>query len=138
MAKDFYHEHVRQALLKEGWTITHDPFRVEYGDADFSIDLGAEKIIAAEKEGKKIAVEVKSFFARSLLYEFHEVLGQYLNYRRVLRLTHQEDREVYLAVPSETFERLFKKDFIQIAIAEEQIRYFVFDAIENKILSWKN
>lgn len=110
---------------------------MQYGDADLSIDLGAEKVIAAEKGEQKIAVEVKSFIAKSLIYEFHEVLGQYLNYRRILRLTHQEDRQVFLAVPSEAYDRLFKKEFVQITLDEEGVQYFVFDTTENEILSWK-
>lgn len=137
MARDIYHDNVRQALIKDGWTITHDPFQVQYGDADLSIDLGAEKVIAAEKGELKIAVEVKSFVAKSLIYEFHEVLGQYLNYRRILRLTHQDDRKVILAVPSEAYDRLFRKEFVQIALEEEQVQYFVFDTTKNEILSWK-
>ena len=137
MARDIYHNNVREALLKDGWTITHDPFQVQYGDADLSIDLGAEKVIAAEKGEQKIAVEVKSFVAKSLIYEFHEVLGQYLNYRRILRLTHQEDRQVFLAVPSEAYDRLFKKEFVQITLDEEDVQFFVFDTTKNEILSWK-
>lgn len=85
----------------------------------------------------KIAVEVKSFITKSLIYEFHEVLGQYLNYRRILRLTQQEDREVILAVPLEAYERLFRKEFVQITLEEEQVQYFVFDTTKNEILSWK-
>lgn len=137
MARDIYHNNVRDALIKDGWTITHDPFQVQYGDADLSIDLGAEKVIAAEKGELKIAVEVKSFVAKSLIYEFHEVLGQYLNYRRILRLTHQEDRQVILAVPSEAYDRLFRKEFVQITLEEEEIQYFVFDTSKNEILLWK-
>lgn len=137
MARDIYHNNVRDALIKDGWTITHDPFQVEYGDADLSIDLGAEKVIAAEKGERKIAVEVKSFVAKSLIYEFHEVLGQYLNYRRILRLTHQEYRQVILAVPSEAYDRLFRKEFVQITLEEEEVQYFVFDTSKNEILLWK-
>lgn len=137
MARDIYHDNVRQALIKDGWTITHDPFQVQFGDADLSIDLGAEKVIAAEKGEHKIAVEVKSFIAKSLIYEFHEVLGQYLNYRRILRLTNQADRKVILAIPSEAYDRLFRKEFVQITLEEEQVQYFVFETTKNEILSWK-
>jgi hypothetical protein len=28
MAKDLFHDVVRRALEKEGWTITHDPYSV--------------------------------------------------------------------------------------------------------------
>jgi hypothetical protein len=60
-AKDIYHNTVRTALEKDGWTITKDPLTLEIGDRSLFVDLGAEKILAAEKQGRKIAVEVKSF-----------------------------------------------------------------------------
>jgi hypothetical protein len=31
MAKDIYHEQVKNALINEGWTITHDPFKIMLG-----------------------------------------------------------------------------------------------------------
>ena len=31
MAKDFYHENVKQALKNDGWEITDDPFILESG-----------------------------------------------------------------------------------------------------------
>ena len=34
MAKDIFHETVKKALEKDGWTITHDPYRLRYGIAD--------------------------------------------------------------------------------------------------------
>jgi hypothetical protein len=30
-AKDIYHDHVKEALEKDGWTITDDPYKLEYG-----------------------------------------------------------------------------------------------------------
>ena len=61
-ARDKFHEAVKQGLNKEGWTITHDPLRLKFGEEDkISIDLGAERVLGAEKAGEKIAVEDKSF-----------------------------------------------------------------------------
>lgn len=34
MAKDIFHDTVKLALQKDGWTITHDPYRLRYGIAD--------------------------------------------------------------------------------------------------------
>jgi hypothetical protein len=65
MAKDIYHDTVRIALEKDGWTITDDPLTLWIGKRDLFVDLGAEKLIAAEREGKKIAVEIKSFISKS-------------------------------------------------------------------------
>ena len=75
MVKDFYHQHVVEALIKDGWTITNDPFYVPIGNRRGYIDLGAEKsIIAAEKTSnshlEKIAVEIKSFISKSDLNDF--------------------------------------------------------------------
>ncbi len=55
-------EIVKKALIKDGWTITDDPLTLKFGNTELYVDLGAEKVLAAEKEGQKIAVEVKSFF----------------------------------------------------------------------------
>jgi len=60
-AKDVFHEVVKRALQKDGWQITDDPLSISVGSVKMSIDLAAEKLIAAEREGQKIAVEVKSF-----------------------------------------------------------------------------
>lgn len=78
MAKDIFHETVKRALEKDGWVITHDPYRLRYGIVDVYIDLAAEEIIAAERKGRKIAVEVKSFAGGSNISEFHTALGQFL------------------------------------------------------------
>lgn len=79
-AKDRFHEAVKKGLQKEQWVITHDPLRIEFGKEDeVRIDLGAERLLAAEKAGEKIAVEVKSFLSDSALFDFHMALGQFLN-----------------------------------------------------------
>lgn len=64
-AKDIYHNAVRNTLEKDSWQITKDPFILKWGTKDLYIDLGAEKLIVAEKSGDKIAVEVKSFISAS-------------------------------------------------------------------------
>ena len=53
MAKDIFHNAVKKALEKDGWIVTHDPYRLRYGIVDVYIDLAAEEAIAAEKEGLK-------------------------------------------------------------------------------------
>ncbi|MBX7235048.1 MAG: XisH family protein [Caldilineales bacterium] len=82
--KDKFHDAVRTALEREGWTITADPLYLEFGGVEMFVDLAAEKVIAAEKQGLKIAVEVKSFAAPSIISEFHTALGQFINYRTAL------------------------------------------------------
>ena len=64
-AKDRYHDSARNAIEKDGWIVTDDPFLLRWGGKDLYIDLGAEKLLAAEKSGRKIAVEIKSFIGAS-------------------------------------------------------------------------
>ena len=58
-AKAIFLETVKLALIKDGWTITSDLLTIRSDRIKLEIDLGAEKVFAAEKDGKKIAVEVK-------------------------------------------------------------------------------
>jgi len=75
-AKDLYHEAVCAALIKDGWTTTHDPLTLRYHKRDIYIDLGAERLLAAEKDSQKIAIEIKSFIANSALAALEEAVGQ--------------------------------------------------------------
>ncbi|UJS23761.1 XisH family protein [Thiothrix winogradskyi] len=34
-AKDLYHDAVKQAPIKDGWTVTNDPLHLRYGSFDF-------------------------------------------------------------------------------------------------------
>lgn len=74
MAKDIYHNNVRTALEKEGWLITDDPLTRTIGKRDLFVDLGAEKLLIAERQGQKIAVEVKSFINPSLVKDLENAL----------------------------------------------------------------
>jgi len=105
-AKDLFHDAVKNALIKEGWTITDDPLTFKIDGINISIDLGAEKIIGAEKDGEKIAVEIKSFISPSPLTEFHAALGQTLNYRLFLE-EENSNRQIFLAIPVETYREFF-------------------------------
>ena len=116
-AKDVYHEAVKEALKKDRWHVTRDPLYLAVGGVEMYIDLGAEPLIAAEKEDQKIAVEVKSFLQPSTISEFHTAVGQFLNYRRALRAT-EPDRRLYLAVPLETYKTFFMLPFIQEGVEE--------------------
>jgi CRISPR/Cas system-associated exonuclease Cas4 (RecB family) len=79
-AKDLFHEAVRRGLEKDQWMITDDPLELEWEEVKVKIDLAAERLIAAERGGEKIAVEIKSFIGTSAISDFHTALGQFLNY----------------------------------------------------------
>ena len=135
-AKDAYHEAVVEALRKDRWKVTHDPLYLAVGGVEMYIDLGAEPLIAAEKDDQKIAVEVKSFLQPSTISEFHTAVGQFLNYRRALRAT-EPDRRLYLAVPLETYKGFFALPFIREGVEEYQLLLLVYDAEEKVVSLWQ-
>jgi hypothetical protein len=136
MARDKVHNAARIALEKDGWLITHDPYQVKVLDVEYEIDLGAEELVAAEKGGRKIAIEIKSFLQGSFVYEFHGVLGQFLNYG--LGLEEQEpDRELYLAVPVQVYRTFFAKAVVQKAITRFNLKLVLFDPQQQTIVEWK-
>lgn len=134
-AKDLYHDAVKAALVKDGWTITHDPLTLRWGRKDLFVDLGAEKVLAAEKEGRKIAVEIKSFLGRSEMDDLENALGQYVLYRQVLQRT-EPDREVYLAVQELVFVNVFEEPVGKILLEDDLIRLLVFDDAKEEIVRW--
>lgn len=134
-AKDIFHDAVKAALQKEGWIVTHDPLFIRVGTIEMYIDLGAEKIIAAEKNGQKIAVEVKSFLKTSTISEFHTALGQFLNYR--LALEEQDpERKLYLAVPQDIYNSFFVLPFIQLVISRYQVQLLIYNPGTEAIVKW--
>ncbi len=135
-ARDIFHDAVRKGLEKEGWVITDDPLRIRSGRVDMQIDLGAERIIAAEKGEEKIAVEIKSFISPSNISEFHTALGQFLNYRVALE-EQQHDRILYLAVPQGAYKTFFNLPFVETVIDRFQLSLLVYDPNNEVIVEWK-
>ncbi|HBE19054.1 MAG TPA: fatty-acid oxidation protein subunit alpha [Cyanobacteria bacterium UBA11149] len=128
---------MRNGLEKEGWIITDDPLRIKAGGADMEIDLGAEKVIAAEKGEEKIAIEIKSFIGASNISDFHTAMGQFINYRVALE-ERDPDRILYLAVPLGVYRRFFILPFVQTIIKRFQIKLIVYDPVNEVLLEWKN
>ncbi len=137
MAKDRFHQVVKTALESDGWTVTHDPLQIKVGGVDMEIDLGAERLLAAERGNDKIAVEVKSFLARaSAISEFHTALGQFINYRAALRREDPE-RILYLAIPNLVYHTFFQREFPASMLQENSVKLIVYDIELERILLWK-
>ncbi len=134
-ARDRFHALVRIALEKEGWVITHDPYHIDLGFVDFYIDLGAELLLAATKDDRKIAVEIKTFLATSTISEFHTAIGQFINYRIALE-DDDPERWLYLAVPLDVYKRFFRYPFIQTVIVRNKIPLLVYDTEKQEIAEW--
>jgi len=134
-AKDIYHNTVKRALQKDGWTITHDPFPLQIGRKRLSADLGAERLINAEKGTEKIVVEVKSFVGRSDVKDLEQALGQYILYRQVLNEM-QINRNLYLAISRPAFKSVFTIELGQVLLKNQLVKLIVFDEKSEAILQW--
>ncbi|MGB3507720.1 MAG: XisH family protein, partial [Microcoleaceae cyanobacterium] len=125
-AKDIFHNAVKLGLEKEGWIITNDPLYLDFGGVKIYIDLGADKLITAERAAEKIAVEVKSFISASAISAFHKALGEFINYRTALN-QNELQRALDLAVPHTTYETFFKLELIQLVIQTKNIKLITYN-----------
>ena len=134
-ARDLYHDSLKNALIKDGLMITHDPLRLKWGSKDMYVDLGAERIVTAEKGGEKIAVEIKSFIGASEIDDVENAVGQYFVYRSVLTRT-EPDRALYLAIHAEVFFDVFEEPLGKLLLDDYKISLIVFDLEKETIVKW--
>jgi hypothetical protein len=134
-AKDIYHNAVRFALVKDGWEILTEDYTLEYGGDRLYVDIAAEKSIAAEKQGQRILVEVKSFLGRSFINDLEQAVGQYVVYRDVLVET-VLDFELYLAITQGTYKSYFQRQLAQMIINRNQVKLLIVDAENEVIVEW--
>jgi hypothetical protein len=134
-AKDFYHDCTKNALIKDGWTITQDPLTLRWGKKEMYVDLGAKKLLAAKKADYKIAVEVKSFSGPSEIKDLRDALGQYILYYDVLAHIEPE-RMLYLAVTKAIYFDLFEEPIGQLLIENQRIKLIIFDPKTEEIIKW--
>ena len=135
MAKDFYHNNVKEALEKDGWRITHDPYHVSVEEVGYEIDFAAEPLLAAEKDENKIAIEVKSFIGPSTINEFHRAVGQFNDYSVALEIQDPE-RVLFLAIPNDIWVRFFQKQIIQKSLERIKAKILVYNPNSNIVVEW--
>ncbi|MEZ4706261.1 MAG: element excision factor XisH family protein [Caldilineaceae bacterium] len=134
---DLYHEPVKRALIKDGWSITADPFTLEYKELRVLADLAAEKALAAEKQGRKIAIEIKVFGSASPISELEKAIGQYGLYRSLLKRLEPE-RELFLAVAQDVYVDFLQQAAVQEVLADHQMRLLIFEPVLEEIIAWIN
>jgi XisH protein len=135
-AKDLYHQLVKQLLIDAGWTITHDPYLLQWAKRNLSVDLGAEQLLAAQQAEQQIAVEIKSFLRESRVADLEQALGQYTLYHDILNRV-EPSRILYLAMPLIAYTELFEGDqFAQILLENGRLKLIVFDPSKEEIVKW--
>ena len=134
-ARDLFHDIVKNALQKDGWTITHDPYPLPTGSFDLAIDLGAEKVIAAYRGEQRIAIEIKSFLGPSKISQFYGALGQFIAYRTALH-TQDAARILYLAVPDDIYDRFFLTPFVQELVTQNPLYLLTYSIKSESLEKW--
>lgn len=137
MAKDIYHYNVRTALEKDGWIITDAPFPLRLGLRGVLVDLGAKKLLAAERKGTIIAVEIKSFIGKSPVKDLENAIGQYTLYLTLLSRLDPE-RTLYLAIVEEVYSTFFAEEIVQVVLEDRGIKLIVVDPVKEVITKWIN
>lgn len=135
MAKDKIHGAVKNALIKDGWTITSDPYTIKTADFNLEADLAVDHPIGAERDGKKIVVEVKSFVGRSLITEFYGALGQYLTYEELIQ-TVEPDRKLFLTVSDLIFNDFFQLETIKRISQKDRLAILVVNTATEEVVQW--
>lgn len=136
-AKDLFHDQFVRALQKEGWIITDDPLSINVEGTDLLIDLGAERVLAAERDGERIAVEIKSFLRPSPVQDLKEALGQFVLYEEALKQTPaNSDRMLHLAIRQTVYSSLFEEGIGKILLASHRLRLIVFTPDTEEIDLW--
>ena len=134
-AKDFYHDAVRNALIRDGWTIVTEDYALTLGGDRLYADIAAEKPLILERGSRKILVEVKSFLGRSFIFELERAIGQYTIYRDILEETNATF-ELYLAVPLGVYRDGFQRDLAKLTVRRNRICVVVFDPEREEISAW--
>ena len=132
---DFIHDAVKNALLKDGWTITADPYTIEYEEIKVFADLAADRLLAVERGEEKIAVEIKSFLGRSPVHDLEVALGQYSLYRGFLEVVAPE-RQIYLGISDDVYDEVFQQRAVQLIVHRYQLALVVVNVKTEEIVTW--
>lgn len=136
-AKDVYHDAVKQALIKDGWTILKENYELDYQGDSLYPDFAAEKSIAATRNKEKILVEVKSFLGRSFITDLQATIGQYIMYHEVVKAQNL-DFKLYLAIPADLYRNNFQTPLAQLMLKRTQVNLVIFDPVREVIQQWIN
>ena len=138
--RDAIHEMVKQALLKEGWEITDDPYIISYGERFLFVDIGAieadeGQIIGVQRENKRIAVEVKNFQSKSVIADLEQAIGQYILYQLLLNKV-DPTREIYLAITDVVYDEIFSEPIGEVVINDLPLQLLIVESESAEVQQW--
>ncbi len=143
--RDTIHNLVKQAIIKDGWVITNDPYVISYGERFLFVDLGAAQVdgwqqvqgqfIGAERKNQHIAVEIKQFRNQSAIADLEQAMGQYVLYRLLLAQVDPQ-REIYLAITDITYDEIFNEPIGKMVIEELPLKLMIVDVEKVEVKQW--
>jgi XisH protein len=135
--RDESHYPVKRALEKAGWLITQDPLVLYFMDVRLKADLGGQRYLSADKDGAKIAVEIKDFHQQWFSSELQKMMGQLELYQWALD-EQEPDRELFLAINQEEYEKRVQNihSALHAVVMRKKINLIVFDSVTEVILQW--
>ncbi len=138
--RDTIHDAVKQALRKDGWEITDDPYVISYGERFLFVDMGATetdegRFIGAQLQEKRIAVEIKEFRSRSPILDLEQAIGQYVLYRLLLGKV-DPTREIWLAVTDKIYDEIFSEPVGELVVSELPMRLIVINTEKAEVHQW--
>lgn len=143
--RDTIHDPVKQALIKDGWEITDDPYVIAYGERFLFVDLAAEdppdakevagSFIGAKQANVQIAVEIKELRGHSVIVELEQAIGQYVLYGLLLNRI-DPGRKIYLAIPEKAYQELFTEPIGELVISDLPLRVVVIDMQKAEVKKW--
>jgi hypothetical protein len=131
-AKDYHHDTVIRALVKDGWTITGEQIKIIVEDRNLFIDIEASRA----SDNQMALIEVKELDAvSSPIDALASAIGKYFLYRVALK-----DAGViiplYLAVSEAAYQGILREKIGQLSILEGNISLVVFDPNREEVLRW--
>lgn len=134
---DIIHNAVKIALIKDGWTITDDPYLLKYRRTILYADLGAERTISVQRNNQKLVIEIKSFVGVSKIQDLKETLGQLDIYSYLLEEI-EPDHQLYLAISNNTYKNIFQQDIAQLILKKRKLPLIIVDLESEEITQWIN
>ncbi len=142
--RDVTHPFIKQALIKEGWEITDDPYVISYGERFLFIDLAARldtlngnkgRFIGARRGSRRIAIEIKESRSKSAIADLEQAIGQYVLYQILLKQV-DPGRDLYLAIADRTYEEIFSEPIGELAIRELPLKLLIVDVEAVEVKQW--
>lgn len=135
--RDHIHDAVKNALIKDGWTIVNDPYRIVYEDTDVYADLRIEKIDEAATLRRTLVIEIKGFTGDSPIHNLAAALGQYELYRIYLKMIAPEEK-LYLAISATVYDEQFLRPAFAVVIVEKSVPLVIIDTESEEVVRWIN